>query len=114
MCSGTSNSFICGALQRTPLNEIHDKPHGHQGNPRYLPSPNRWWSKRKKGGSFAKPFACHHRSAKGWLHLLFFETPPRPYAEVAKELGLAQGSIGFTRENCLERLRRQISKAGFN
>jgi RNA polymerase sigma factor (sigma-70 family) len=46
--------------------------------------------------------------------LLFFETPARPYAEVARELGLAQGSIGFTREKCLERLRRQISKAGFH
>jgi RNA polymerase sigma factor (sigma-70 family) len=46
--------------------------------------------------------------------LLFFETPARPYAEVAKELGLAQGSIGFTREKCLERLRRHLGKAGFN
>lgn len=45
--------------------------------------------------------------------LLFFETPARSYAEAAKELGLAQGSIGFTREKCLERLRRQISKSGF-
>lgn len=39
---------------------------------------------------------------------------PRAYAEVAKELGLTQGSIGFTREKCLERLHRQLSKAGFN
>jgi RNA polymerase sigma factor (sigma-70 family) len=45
--------------------------------------------------------------------LLFFETPARPYAEVAKALGLAQGSIGFTREKCLERLRRELEKAGF-
>jgi RNA polymerase sigma factor (sigma-70 family) len=46
--------------------------------------------------------------------LLFFETPARPYAEVARELGLALGSIGFTREKCLERLRRHLSKAGFD
>jgi RNA polymerase sigma factor (sigma-70 family) len=45
--------------------------------------------------------------------LLFFETPAKSYAEVAKQLGLAQGSIGFTREKCLERLRRQLSKGGF-
>jgi RNA polymerase sigma factor (sigma-70 family) len=45
--------------------------------------------------------------------LLFFETPPRSYAAVAKELRLAQGSIGFTREKCLERLRRQLDKVGF-
>ena len=47
------------------------------------------------------------------VELLFFETPPRPYAEVARELGLARGSIGFTREKCIERLRRQLSKSGF-
>ncbi len=48
------------------------------------------------------------------VELLFLETPPRPYAEVARELGLARGSIGFTREKCIERLRRQLSKAGFH
>ena len=47
------------------------------------------------------------------VELLFFETPPRPYAEVAKALGLALGSIGFTREKCIERLRRQLDQAGF-
>ena len=40
-----------------------------------------------------------------------FETPPRPYAEVAEELGLAPGSIGFTRKKCIERLRRQLEKS---
>lgn len=48
------------------------------------------------------------------VELLFFETPARPYAEVAKELGLARGSIGFTREKCIERLRRQLNKGGFH
>ena len=47
------------------------------------------------------------------VELLFFATPPRPYAEVAKELGLARGSIGFTREKCIERLRRWLDKGGF-
>src|SRR5690348_2377358 len=47
------------------------------------------------------------------VELLFFETPARPYAEVAKELGLAIGSIGFTREKCMERLRQRLAKAGF-
>ena len=48
------------------------------------------------------------------VELLFLETPARPYAEVARELGLARGSIGFTREKCMERLRRQLSKRGFH
>lgn len=47
------------------------------------------------------------------VELLFFETPPRPYTEVAAELGLALGSIGFTRQKCIERLRRNLEELGF-
>jgi RNA polymerase sigma factor (sigma-70 family) len=47
------------------------------------------------------------------VELLFFETPSRPYSEVAAELGLAVGSIGFTRQKCIERLRRQLGELGF-
>ena len=48
------------------------------------------------------------------VELLFFETPARPYAQVAKELGLAVGSIGFTRQKCIDRLRRQLDELGFD
>lgn len=48
------------------------------------------------------------------VQLLFFETPPRPYSEVAAELGLALGSIGFTRQKCIERLRRNLDELGFH
>ncbi|HYL83879.1 MAG TPA: sigma-70 family RNA polymerase sigma factor [Candidatus Angelobacter sp.] len=48
------------------------------------------------------------------LELLFFESPPRPYTEVAAELGLALGSIGFTRQKCMERLRRNLDELGFH
>jgi len=47
------------------------------------------------------------------VELLFFETPPRPYGQVAAELGLAVGSIGFTRQKCMDRLRRQLDALGF-
>lgn len=47
------------------------------------------------------------------VELLFFETPARPYAEVAAELGLAVGSIGFTRQKCMDRLRKQLGELGF-
>jgi len=47
------------------------------------------------------------------VELLFFETPARPYAEVASELGLAVGSIGFTRQKCMDRLRRRLDELGF-
>jgi len=48
------------------------------------------------------------------VELLFFETPARPYAEVAAELGLAVGSIGFIRQKCIERLRRHLDELGFH
>jgi RNA polymerase sigma factor (sigma-70 family) len=48
------------------------------------------------------------------VELLFFETPPRPYTEVAAELGLALGSIGFTRQKCMDRLRRNLDELGFH
>ena len=47
------------------------------------------------------------------VELLFFETPPRPYNQVAAELGLAIGSIGFTRQKCIDRLRERLDKLGF-
>ena len=48
------------------------------------------------------------------VELLFYEVPARPYTEVAKELGLAVGSIGFTRQRCIERLRRHLEDLGFS
>lgn len=48
------------------------------------------------------------------VELLFFETPARPYSEVAAELGLAVGSIGFTRQKCMDRLRKHLGDLGFD
>jgi RNA polymerase sigma factor (sigma-70 family) len=48
------------------------------------------------------------------VDLLFFETPARPYSEVAAELGLAVGSIGFTRQKCMDRLRKRLGELGFD
>ena len=47
------------------------------------------------------------------IAMLFFEIPPRPYQAVAKELGLATGSIGFIRGRCLGKLRQALEKKGF-
>jgi RNA polymerase sigma factor (sigma-70 family) len=47
------------------------------------------------------------------IDMLFFETPARPYQEVARSLGLAAGSIGFIRGRCLARLHRELTKQGF-
>jgi RNA polymerase sigma factor (sigma-70 family) len=47
------------------------------------------------------------------VRLLFFEIPPRPYENVAAELGMATGSIGATRARCLASLKKQLEKRGF-
>lgn len=47
------------------------------------------------------------------VDLLFFHEPPMPYAEVAKMLGLAEGSIGFIRGRCLQKLREGLEQRGF-
>jgi RNA polymerase sigma factor (sigma-70 family) len=46
------------------------------------------------------------------LQMLFFEMPARPYEEVAKDLDLAIGSIGFIRRRCLEKLRTRLEQPG--
>lgn len=47
------------------------------------------------------------------IEMLFFEFPPRPYQEVAAELGLAGGSIGFIRGRCLAKLRDLLGEKGW-
>jgi RNA polymerase sigma factor (sigma-70 family) len=47
------------------------------------------------------------------IRLLFYADPPLPYAEVARRLGLATGSIGFIRGRCLKKLERALGTAGF-
>lgn len=50
---------------------------------------------------------CRHLVEK-----LFFELPARPYQEVARELGLAVGSIGIIRRRCLNCLRGHLEELG--
>jgi len=47
------------------------------------------------------------------IRMLFFESPTRAYTEIADQLGLATGSIGFLRGRCLSRLRKYLEKKGF-
>lgn len=55
-----------------------------------------------------------HPKCRQLIKLLFFETPSRPYTEVAHELGLAVGSIGSTRQKCIEQLRQKLDELGFD
>jgi RNA polymerase sigma factor (sigma-70 family) len=47
------------------------------------------------------------------LRMLFLEQPPVSYAEAARRLGLAEGSIGFIRGRALQKLRRILVGKGF-
>jgi RNA polymerase sigma factor (sigma-70 family) len=47
------------------------------------------------------------------VSMLFFDDPPRAYQEVAKELGIASGSIGFIRGRCLKKMRQLLEEKGF-
>jgi RNA polymerase sigma factor (sigma-70 family) len=47
------------------------------------------------------------------ITMLFYREPPLPYRDVARELGLATGSIGFIRGRCLKRLERMLEQRGF-
>jgi len=47
------------------------------------------------------------------VRLLFFEIPPRPYENIAEELGMATGSIGAIRGRCLAYLKKHLEKRGF-
>lgn len=46
------------------------------------------------------------------VQMLFFDTPARPYKDVASALGVATGSIGFLRSRCLDRLRSALEGIG--
>ena len=47
------------------------------------------------------------------IQMLFFESPARPYKEIAERLEMSCGSIGFIRGRCLQKLRAQLRKNGF-
>jgi RNA polymerase sigma factor (sigma-70 family) len=48
------------------------------------------------------------------IRMLFYEEPSRPYQQVATHLGLATGSIGLLRQNCLARLKERLDALGFS
>jgi len=44
------------------------------------------------------------------VKMLFYEVSARPYRDIAQELGIAVGSIGFFRQSCLDRLRKAVGR----
>lgn len=48
--------------------------------------------------------------ARQFVELLFLEEEPLPYAEIARRLGIPEGSIGPTRVRCLAKLRALLQQ----
>lgn len=43
------------------------------------------------------------------MMLLFYQSEPLSYAEIAEQLGVSEGSIGPTRARCLQKLRKALN-----
>lgn len=90
-----------------PEEELDEKVHGlpEAGDPEWLQALEREQVVRE-GIDRLSP-RCQEL-----VRMLFFEDPPRPYEDVARELGLATGSIGFIRGRCLEKLAAALEEVG--
>jgi RNA polymerase sigma factor (sigma-70 family) len=47
------------------------------------------------------------------IQFLFFEDPRPSYQTIAARLGLSENSIGFTRERCLNSLKKTLKELGY-
>ena len=47
------------------------------------------------------------------IQLLFFEDPRPSYQTIASRLGLSENSIGFTRERCLNSLKKILDELNY-
>lgn len=72
------------------------------------------WKERAEKEQILRDTIAHlPERCQRMVNLLFYQDPPVAYAEVARQLGLAEGSIGFIRGRCLEKLRVSLEQRGF-
>jgi RNA polymerase sigma factor (sigma-70 family) len=72
-----------------------------------------WKVEAERAQILRNSIAALPERCRNLVELLFFQQPPKPYAEIAREFGLAEGSIGFVRGRCLDKLRRTLEREGF-
>ena len=90
------------------LDEIEGQP---AGGAEQLPEEMIFQVQREQ--SVREAMAALPDRCRRMVSMLFFEDPPRPYQEVARQLGIATGSIGFIRGRCLKKMRQVLEKRGF-
>jgi RNA polymerase sigma factor (sigma-70 family) len=88
--------------------EQYDSEQGEEGSPA-MPD---WAADLERDQLVRESIAALPSRCRELVRMLFFEDPPRPYNEVAAELGLATGSIGFIRARCLGKLAKALKAAG--
>lgn len=69
------------------------------------PAPDEWLLVQERHIALRSAFARLSARCQQLLSLLFSD-PPTPYADVGTTLGIPAGTIGPTRQRCLETLRR--------
>ena len=83
-----------------------------EADPLALAGPE-WVAQTERSQVVSEALARIPERCRTLIERLFFEDPPRPYEEVARELGLATGSMGFTRGRCLDKLRKALEELGY-
>jgi RNA polymerase sigma factor (sigma-70 family) len=107
----------CLRHQRAAARLVEFEPEGTDGDPR-LPSdaddlPEYMLVQLQQEQILRDAITELPEKCEQMVRLLFFEFPPRPYHEIAYELGMATGSIGAIRARCLAHLRKHLEKRGF-
>jgi len=55
-----------------------------------------------------------NRRCRHLIDMLFFTSPPTPYQEIARRLGVAKGSVGFIRMRCIEGVRKLLEESALD
>jgi len=107
-------SHKCYQWKRRRVREGHQQPPEFVEDPR-SPEPlfPEWKEQAERAQLLRDTVAGLPKRCGRMVEMLFYEDPPLPYAEVARRLGLAEGSIGFIRGKCLEKLRTRLLLKGF-
>jgi len=104
----------CLRWKRNRLNLLDDAQgieETRAGSPEELPE--EMFNQIQREQSVREAMAALPPRCNQMVAMLFFEDPPRPYEEIAKQLQLATGSIGFIRGRCLKKLRQLLEEKGF-
>lgn len=72
-----------------------------------------WKSRAQEAQILREAVAALPERCRRMVEMLFYSDPPVSYAEVGRSLGLAEGSIGFIRGRCLQKLRDELKQRGF-